>query len=169
MKANCRTTMKAGVELITLDGSRLILLSVEFRAMMLGVISDWMAETVEETLSYYSFSDSRVGSRFGPTSRTRVVATFPFGQSCLNRTAGRRRHITSSQWSARNYHDPGPSPLGSDLSPRSSRRLRKVRKFLDLTGRILTVNPKYQEIGRQPYYPRRITIAAKRKLVWRGR
>lgn len=100
MKANCRTTMKAAVELITLDGSRQPSFC-RFRAMMLGVLGGWTAEMVEETLSYYSFSDSRVGSRFGPTSRTRVVGTFPDGQSCLNRTAGRRRHIAGSQWSAR--------------------------------------------------------------------
>ena len=85
------------------------------RAMKLGSVADWVAETVEETLSYYSFPNEhwrRIRTN-NPLERimreirrrTRVVGAFPDGQSCLNLAAARLRHIAGTKWSTRRYLD----------------------------------------------------------------
>ncbi|MEM6848226.1 MAG: transposase, partial [Pseudomonadota bacterium] len=40
--------------------------------------------------------------------RTRVVAAFPDGQSCLNLAAARLRHIAGTQWSMRRHINMAP-------------------------------------------------------------
>lgn len=152
MKGNCRMAMQAGLELITLDGSCLNLLSVDFRAVMLGVLGNRTAETRVETLSYYSFSDSSVGSRFGPTSRARAVGTFPDGQSSLKRISWTAsRHIAGSQWSARK------SMIRSMRSRPQPSPGEKVRTFS---------GPKIQETALLPS-PHHNHCEC--KLTWRGR
>lgn len=85
------------------------------RAMKLGSVADWVAETVEETLAYYSFPNEhwrRIRTN-NPLERimreirrrTRVVGAFPDGQSCLNLAAARLRHIAGTKWSTRRYLD----------------------------------------------------------------
>lgn len=85
------------------------------RAMKLGKVADWVAETVEETLSYYAFPNEhwrRIRTN-NPLERimreirrrTRVVGAFPDGQSCLNLAAARLRHIAGTKWSTRRYLD----------------------------------------------------------------
>ena len=85
------------------------------REMKLGKVADWVAETVEETLSYYAFPDEhwrRIRTN-NPLERimreirrrTRVVGAFPDGQSCLNLAAARLRHIAGTKWSSKRYLD----------------------------------------------------------------
>ena len=88
---------------------------LRLREMKLGQVADWVAETVEETLSYYAFPDEhwrRIHTN-NPLERimreirrrTRVVGAFPDGQSCLNLAAARLRHIAGTKWSAKRYLD----------------------------------------------------------------
>ena len=85
------------------------------REMKLGKVAEWVAETVEETLSYYAFPDEhwrRIRTN-NPLERimreirrrTRVVGAFPDGQSCLNLAAARLRHIAGTKWSSKRYLD----------------------------------------------------------------
>ena len=68
------------------------------RAARMNTAADLVERSVSETLTYYAFPES-TGRRFAPTipasgttkeirRRTRVVRTFPDGQSCL-RLGGR--------------------------------------------------------------------------------
>ena len=88
---------------------------LRLREMKLGKVADWVAETVEETLSYYAFPDEhwrRIRTN-NPLERimreirrrTRVVGAFPDGQSCLNLAAARLRHIAGTKWSSKRYLD----------------------------------------------------------------
>lgn len=88
---------------------------LRLREMKLGQVADWVAETVEETLSYYAFPDEhwrRIRTN-NPLERimreirrrTRVVGAFPDGQSCLNLAAARLRHIAGTKWSSKRYLD----------------------------------------------------------------
>ncbi len=81
--------------------------------MKLAKVAEWVAETVEETLSYYAFPDEhwrRIRTN-NPLERvmremrrrTRVVVAFPDGQSCLNLAAARLRHIAGTKWSTRRH------------------------------------------------------------------
>jgi len=70
---------------------------------------------VHETLTYYAFPDihwrkirtnnplERIMKEI--RRRTRVVGTFPDGQSCLNLAAARLRHLAGTTWSAKCLHE----------------------------------------------------------------
>lgn len=83
------------------------------REMKLGKMADWVAETLTETLSYYSFPNEhwrRIRTN-NPLERlmreirrrTRVVGAFPDGESALNLAAARLRHIAGTKWSTKRY------------------------------------------------------------------
>jgi transposase-like protein len=68
---------------------------------------------VHETLAYYAFPDEhwrRIRTN-NPLERilreirrrTKVVGSFPDGQSCLNLAAATLRHVTGSEWSTKRY------------------------------------------------------------------
>ena len=66
--------------------------------------------------------------------RTRVVGSFPDGQSALNLAAARLRHIAGTRWSTRRYLDMSPllQPQLQTASPHQPPP-RKKRKMLDTT------------------------------------
>lgn len=90
----------------------------DLRRQKLGKAAELIEAHIDETLSYYRFPDShwlkirtnnpleRIMKEI--RRRTRVVGAFPDGQSCLNLTAARLRHIAGSQWSTRKYMNMAP-------------------------------------------------------------
>jgi transposase-like protein len=69
--------------------------------------------SVDETLAYYRFPEEhwrRIRTN-NPLERilreirrrTRVVGSFPDGQSALNLAAARLRHVACSEWSTKRY------------------------------------------------------------------
>ena len=90
----------------------------ELRRQRLTRAAELVADSIGETLTFYSFPDShwikirtnnpleRIMKEI--RRRTRVVGAFPDGQSCLNLAAARLRHIAGSQWSMRRYMNMDP-------------------------------------------------------------
>src|SRR5882724_6845694 len=90
----------------------------ELRAAKMGKAADLVAQAVHETLTYYAFPDihwrkirtnnplERIMKEI--RRRTRVVGTFPEGQSCLNLAAARLRHLAGTTWSAKCYMNMRP-------------------------------------------------------------
>ena len=85
----------------------------KLRAMKLGKAAKTVAEGFEETLSYYDYPSQhwrslRTNNMLERVMReirrrTRVVGSFPDGQSALMLVAGRLRYIASSKWGTRRY------------------------------------------------------------------
>ena len=81
--------------------------------MKLGKASKLVAEGGDETFSYYSFPVEhwkRIRTNNGLERimkeirrRTRVIGSFPDGESALMIVSARLRHIASSKWSERKY------------------------------------------------------------------
>ena len=85
----------------------------KLRDMRLTRAAELVERGIEETLAYYHFPEEhwrRVRTN-NPLERilreirrrTRVVGTFPDGQSALNLAAARLRHVASSEWSTKKY------------------------------------------------------------------
>jgi transposase-like protein len=90
----------------------------ELRHQKMTRAAKLVAESIGETLTYYTFPDihwqkirtnnplERIMKEI--RRRTRVVGAFPDGQSCLNLAAARLRHIAGTQWSTRRYMNMEP-------------------------------------------------------------
>jgi putative transposase len=85
----------------------------KLRGMKQKSAADLLEKIVEQTLTYYHFPSEhwrRIRAN-NPMERiireirrrTRVVGTFPDGQSALMLVAARLRHIASTKWSTRKY------------------------------------------------------------------
>ena len=85
----------------------------KLRGLRLANAAELVATAVEETLAYYTFPEEhwrRIRTN-NPLERilreirrrTRVVGSFPDGQSALNLAAARRRHIAGTAWSTKRY------------------------------------------------------------------
>lgn len=83
--------------------------------MKLAKLADWVEASVTETLTYYAYPCEhwrRIRTN-NPLERimreirrrTRVVGSFPDGESALNLAAARLRHIAGTKWSSRRYLD----------------------------------------------------------------
>jgi len=81
--------------------------------------ADIVEQTVQETLTYYTFPDIHWQQKIRTNNplerimgeirrRTRVVGAFPDGQSCLNLAAARLRYIAGSAWSIKRYMNMRP-------------------------------------------------------------
>lgn len=81
--------------------------------MKLPKAAEMVAESIEETLSYYDFPDEhrrRIRTN-NPLERilrevrrrTRVVGSFPDGESALMLVAARLRYITTTSWGSKKY------------------------------------------------------------------
>ena len=81
--------------------------------MRLGKAAELVEQSIEETLTYYGFPDNhwiRIRTN-NPLERiireirrrTRVVGSFPDGQSALMLCAARLRHIAGTKWGTRRY------------------------------------------------------------------
>ena len=81
--------------------------------MKLAKLGQWIAATVNETLTYHAFPAThwiRIRTNNALERllreirrRTRVVGVFPDGQSALNLAAARLRYVAGSAWSTRRY------------------------------------------------------------------
>ena len=91
---------------------------VKLRTAKLRKAAELVEQGVAETLSYYGFPEPhwrRIRTN-NPLERiireirrrTRVVGTFPDGESALNLAAARLRHIAGTHWSTRRYLDLQP-------------------------------------------------------------
>jgi len=89
----------------------------KLRDMKLRKAADMVAEGAQETLTYYHFPEQhwrRIRTN-NPMERimreirrrTRVVGSFPDGQSALMLVAARLRHISGTKWGYRKYLDVG--------------------------------------------------------------
>ena len=87
----------------------------KLRAGRLRKAAELVEQSVVETLSYYAFPEPhwrRIRTN-NPLERiireirrrTRVVGSFPDGESALNLAAARLRHIAGTHWSTRRYLD----------------------------------------------------------------
>jgi len=85
----------------------------KMRGLRLANAAELVATAVEETLAYYDFPEEhwrRIRTN-NPLERilreirrrTRVVGSFPDGQSALNLAAARLRHIAGTAWSTKRY------------------------------------------------------------------
>jgi transposase-like protein len=90
----------------------------KLRAARLRKAAELIEQSVAETLSYYAFPEPhwrRIRTN-NPLERiireirrrTRVVGSFPDGESALNLAAARLRHIAGTHWSAKRYLDLQP-------------------------------------------------------------
>ena len=87
--------------------------SKKLESMKLGKAAELVAEGCAETLSYFSFPSEHWRSirTNNPLERiikeirrrTRVVGSFPDGQSALMLVAARLRHIAGTRWGIRQY------------------------------------------------------------------
>jgi transposase-like protein len=86
----------------------------KLRDQRLARAAELVEASVEETLAYYSFPEEhwrRIRTN-NPLERilreirrrTRVVDSFPDGQSALNLAAARLRHVAGSEWSTKMYY-----------------------------------------------------------------
>ena len=85
----------------------------KMREQRLTRAAELVAASVEETRTSYAFPEEhwRRGRTNNPLERilreirrrTRVVGSFPDGQSALNLAAARLRHIAGSEWSTKRY------------------------------------------------------------------
>jgi transposase-like protein len=83
------------------------------RSMKLKTAADWVAEHIDETLTYYSYpSEHWIKLKTNnpmerllkeARRRTKVVGAFPDGKSALMLVAARLRHVTSTSWGTRKY------------------------------------------------------------------
>lgn len=88
---------------------------VKLRKMKLAKAAKIVSDGYAETLSYYSFPEEhwvRIRTNNGLERimkeirrRTRVVGSFPDGQSALMLAAARLRHIAGTRWGERRYLD----------------------------------------------------------------
>jgi putative transposase len=85
----------------------------KLRGLRLNKAAELVEMAVEETLAYYAFPGEhwrRIRTN-NPLERilreirrrTRVVGSFPDGQSALNLAAARLRHIAGTNWSTKRY------------------------------------------------------------------
>jgi len=85
----------------------------KLKEIKLPKAAELVSESIEETLSYYDFPDEhrrRIRTN-NPLERilrevrrrTRVVGSFPDGESALMLVAARLRHIASSSWGSKRY------------------------------------------------------------------
>jgi transposase-like protein len=85
----------------------------KLRAQRLTRAAELVAASVEETFAYYRFPEEhwrRIRTN-NPLERilreirrrTRVVGSFPDGQSALNLAAARLRHVAGTEWSTKRY------------------------------------------------------------------
>ena len=85
----------------------------KMRGLRLANAAELVATAVEDTLAYYDFPEEhwrRIRTN-NPLERilreirrrTRVVGSFPDGQSALNLAAARLRHIAGTAWSTKRY------------------------------------------------------------------
>jgi transposase-like protein len=85
----------------------------KLREQRLTRAAELVEASVEETFAYYSFPEEhwrRIRTN-NPLERilreirrrTRVVGSFPDGQSALNLAAARLRHVAGSEWSTKRY------------------------------------------------------------------
>ena len=83
------------------------------RSMKLKTAADWVAEHIDETLTYYSYpSEHWIKLKTNnpmerllkeARRRTKVVGAFPDGKSALMLVAARLRHVASTSWGTRKY------------------------------------------------------------------
>ena len=83
------------------------------RSMKLKTAADWVAEHIDETLTYYSYPSEHWNKlkTNNPMERllkearrrTKVVGAFPDGKSALMLVAARLRHFASTSWGTRKY------------------------------------------------------------------
>lgn len=86
---------------------------VALKAMKLKTAADWVAEHIDETLTYYSYpSEHWIKLKTNnpmerllkeARRRTKVVGAFPDGKSALMLVAARLRHVASTSWGTRKY------------------------------------------------------------------
>ena len=89
------------------------LVTEKLRKMRLSKAADKVEQSVEETLTYMDFPDKHWSKiRTNNTlerlnrevkRRTKVVGTFPDGQSALMLVCARLRHVASSEWGYKKY------------------------------------------------------------------
>ena len=87
--------------------------AADLRAMKLKEAAKKIEDSIEETLTYYAFPSEhwlkiRTNNPLERLNReirrrTRVVGTFPDGQSALMLVCARLRHVTSSHWGTKRY------------------------------------------------------------------
>lgn len=85
----------------------------KLKAMKLGKAAEIVKEGIEETLRYYHFPSEqwrkiRMNNSLERIMkeirrRTRVVGSFPDGNSALMLVAARLRHIASTKWGLKQY------------------------------------------------------------------
>ena len=81
--------------------------------MKLKTAAGWVAEHIDETLTYYSYpSEHWIKLKTNnpmerllkeARRRTKVVGAFPDGKSALMLVAARLRHVASTSWGTRKY------------------------------------------------------------------
>jgi transposase-like protein len=86
---------------------------IALKAMKLKAAADWVAEHIDETLTYYSYpSEHWIKLKTNnpmerllkeARRRTKVVGAFPDGKSALMLVAARLRHVASTSWGTRKY------------------------------------------------------------------
>jgi putative transposase len=114
----------------------------KMRGLRLANAAELVVTAVEETLAYHAFPEEhwrRIRTN-NPLERilreirrrTRVVGSFPDGQSALNLAAARLRHIAGTAWSTKRYLNielpkdqqmRGASWLGGGVQPSNRGRL----------------------------------------------
>ena len=85
----------------------------KLRGMKLSKAASKIEEFIEETLTYMNFPEQhwtriRTNNTLERLNReikrrTKVVGTFPDGESALMLVCARLRHVTSSEWGAKRY------------------------------------------------------------------
>lgn len=90
----------------------------ELRLLKMGKAADLVEKSVHETVPHHDFPDIHWHKIMSNSPlerfmreirrRTRMIGTFPDGQSWLNLTAARLRHIAGTQWSTKRYMNMRP-------------------------------------------------------------
>ena len=85
----------------------------KLKAMKLGAAAKLVADSIDETLTYYAFTSQhwikiRTNNPMErllkeARRRTKVVGAFPDGHSALMLVTARLRHVSATQWGTRKY------------------------------------------------------------------
>lgn len=111
----------------------------KLRGMKLSKAADKVRDSIQETLTYMSFPEEHwMRIRTNNTlerinreikRRTKVVGTFPGGESALMLVCARLRHVASSSWGYKAVSEHGPSYVNASL-----RRGVKHSRITNLQG-----------------------------------
>ncbi len=96
-----------------MQSKKAALVTEKLRTMKLDKVAEFVETSVDETLSYMDFPYEHWSS-LRPNNglerimkeirrRTRVVGSFPDGNSALMLVGARLRHISTTKWSTRQY------------------------------------------------------------------